>query len=141
MLNYLWPILIVIGANTLYNIVAKSTPAHINTFASLTITYAVATVLSLIIFFSTSQTKGIIEEFGKANWTAIAFGMAIVALEFGYINVYRMGWKVSIGSLVANIGLACVLLLVGILLYKETVSPSQIIGMVLCVSGLLLIGR
>lgn len=140
-MNYLWPILIVVGANTLYNIVAKSTPANVDTFASLVITYTVAAVLSLILFFTTSQTKNFAEEFSKINWTAIAFGFSILALEFGYINVYRAGWKVSTGSLVANITLACVLLLVGLLLYKETVSLRQIIGMILCAGGLFLISK
>lgn len=140
-MNYLWPILIVVGANTLYNIVAKSTPANVNTFASLVITYAVAAVLSLILFLTTSQTKNFAEEFSKINWTSIVFGFSILALEFGYINVYRAGWKVSTGSLVANITLACVLLLVGLLFYKETVSLRQIIGMILCAGGLFLISK
>jgi len=140
-LNYLWPILIVVGANTLYNIVAKSTPANVNTFASLVITYTVAAVLSLILFFTTSQTKNFAEEFSKINWTSIVFGFSILALEFGYINVYRTGWKVSTGSLVANITLACVLLLVGLLFYKETVSLRQLIGMILCAGGLFLISK
>ncbi|NMC56147.1 MAG: EamA family transporter [Eubacteriaceae bacterium] len=140
-MNYLWPIIIVVGANTLYNIIAKSTPANVNTFASLVITYAVAAVLSLILFLTTSQTKNFAEEFSKINWTSIVFGFSIIALEFGYINVYRAGWKVSTGSLVANISLACVLLLVGLLFYKESVSLRQIIGMVLCAGGLFLISK
>ncbi len=140
-MNYLWPILIVVGANTLYNIVAKSTPANVDTFASLVITYAVAAVLSLILFLTTSQTKNFVQEFSKINWTSIVFGFSILALEFGYINVYRAGWKVSTGSLVANITLACVLLLVGLLFYKETVSLRQLIGMILCAGGLFLISK
>jgi len=140
-LNYLWPILIVVGANTLYNIVAKSTPANVDTFASLVITYTVAAILSLILFLTTSQTKNFAEEFSKINWTSIVFGFSILALEFGYINVYRAGWKVSTGSLVANITLACVLLLVGLLFYKETVSLRQLIGMFLCAGGLFLITK
>ncbi len=140
-MNYLWPILIVVGANTLYNIVAKSTPANVDTFASLVITYTVAAILSLILFLTTSQTKNFAEEFSKINWTSIVFGFSILALEFGYINVYRAGWKVSTGSLVANITLACVLLLVGLLFYKETVSLRQLIGMFLCAGGLFLITK
>lgn len=69
------------------------------------------------------------------------FGCAVVALEFGYINIYRVGWRVSTGSLVANISLACVLLIVGVILYKESISVRQIVGMILCVSGILLISK
>lgn len=38
MLNMLWPILLVVAANTVYNISAKSTPVNINLFASITLT-------------------------------------------------------------------------------------------------------
>jgi|LSQX01.2.fsa_nt_gb drug/metabolite transporter (DMT)-like permease len=141
MFHYLWPILVVIGANTFYNITAKSTPVNVNLFASLTITYLVAAALSLALFFTTAHSKNIFVEWGNANWTAIAFGLSILGLEFGYINVYRVGWKVSTGSLVANIGLACVLLLVGILFYKEAISVRQIVGMAICAVGLVLITK
>lgn len=141
MWNYFWPILVVISANTLYNITAKSTPTNVDLFVSLTITYLVAAMLSLSIFFMTSPTKNIVAELSKTNWTALIFGFAIVALEYGYINVYRAGWKISVGSLVANTGLACILLLVGILLYKESVSLRQLIGMVFGIVSLILISK
>ena len=47
----------------------------------------------------------------------------------------------SVASLVANIALACLLVVVGILLYKEVLTLRQVAGMGLCVAGLLLISR
>ncbi|MBC5787016.1 MULTISPECIES: EamA family transporter [Clostridiaceae] len=141
MWNYLWPVLVVIGANTFYNIAAKSTPQNVNSFASLVVTYLVAALLAMVLFFITSPNKNLMSEFSKINWTSIVFGIAIVALEFGYINLYRAGWKVSVGSLVTNIGLACVLLIVGVLLYKEVISLRQMIGMAICAVGLILISK
>ena len=41
---------------------------------------------------------------------------------------------------IANIALACVLVFVGMLLYKETITLRQIIGMLVCAAGLYLIG-
>ena len=43
--------------------------------------------------------------------------------------------------MVANTALACVLLVVGVLLYKEVLHFNQVIGMLLCVAGLVLINR
>ena len=139
MWNYIWPLLVVVGANTIYNISAKSTPTDVNSFASLAISYAIGMVLSLVMFFITSENKNLIAELSKTNWTALALGVAIVALEFGYVCLYRAGWNISVGTLVANISLACVLLVIGMLLYKETVSIKQIIGMVISAIGLFLI--
>ena len=141
MWNMIWPLLVVVGANTVYNISAKSTPADVNSFASLALSYAIGMVLSVVMFFITSDNKNLIAELTKTNWTALALGVAIVALEFGYVCLYRSGWKISVGTLVANISLACVLLVVGILLYKESVSPRQIIGILFSGVGLVLIAK
>ena len=141
MWDLLWPMLIVICANTVYNISTKSTPADINSFASLAVTYTVAAVSSLLLFFITAENRDLAAELTKTNWTAFALGIAIVALEFGFICIYRAGWKISIASLVANISLACILLLVGILLYREAVSARQVIGMLLSAAGLILIAK
>ena len=141
MWNMIWPLLIVVGANTVYNISAKSTPSSINAFASLAVSYAIGMVFSVIMFYITSDSKNIIEEVSKTNWTALALGIAIVALEFGYICIYRAGWKISVATLIANISLACVLMIVGILLYKEAISPKQIIGVIISAIGLVLIAK
>jgi len=141
MWNMIWPVLIVVAANTLYNISAKSTPEEINSFASLSISYVIAAVCSLVLFFVTSENKNILSELGKTNWSSLALGAAIVGLEFGYICIYRAGWKISVASLVANISLACVLLIVGLLLYRETLTLRQAIGMGLCAVGMILIAK
>ncbi|MBQ7758113.1 EamA family transporter [Anaerotignum sp.] len=141
MWQMLWPVLIVIGANTLYHTCAKSTPGDISPFASLALTYLIAGVVSLVMFFLTSGQKNILQEMSKANWATIALSASIVFLEFGYICVYRAGWQVSVASLVCNIAVACILLFVGILLYKETITMRQLAGIAVCAAGLFLIGK
>ncbi|QDR81872.1 hypothetical protein [Sporomusa termitida] len=141
MWELIWPILLVVGANTFYNICAKSTPVDINAFASLSIAYFTAMILGIIMFFITDSPLKLTTELAKANWTSVVLGISIVALEFGYISIYRAGWKIGEASLVANIILACVLLLVGLLLYKEALSLRQIVGLIICGLGLFLIGK
>lgn len=141
MLELIWPILLVVGANSFYNICAKSMPNDINAFASLGITYLTATILCIIMFFSLGSPPKLTTELAKANWTSIILGISIVALEFGYVCIYRAGWKIGVASLVANIMLACVLLIIGLLLYKEAISLRQITGMIVCGVGLFLIGK
>ncbi len=141
MWNMLGPILIVVAANTIYNISAKSTPATINSFASLSVSYLIAMICSVIMYFVTSEKKSFLLELSKANWTAYALGVAIVGLEFGFLCVYRAGWKISIANLFASITLACVLLIVGFFFYKEALSLRQILGMGVCAVGLILIAK
>lgn len=134
----LWPMIVVVVANTLYNIFAKSTPDNVNAFLTLFVTYAFAAAVSFSVFLITKKTA-MSDEISRVNWTALAFGASIVMLEVGYIFIYRAGWKVSTASLVANISLACVLLFVGYFLYREVLTPRQLIGIAVCISGLLLI--
>ena len=141
MWNMIWPLLIVVGANTVYNVSTKSTPSDVNSFASLAVSYAIGMVFSIIMFFITSENKNIFAEVSKTNWSTFVLGIAIVALEFGYICIYRAGWKISVASLVANISLACVLIIVGLLLYKEAISLRQIIGIAISAIGLILIAK
>ena len=135
----LWPVLVVVGANTIYNISTKSTPANVNAFASLAMTYVMAALSSVVLFFLTSDSKNFLAELAKTNWTAYALGVAIIGLEFGYICIYRAGWKIGVASLVANISLACVLLIVGYFFYKEVITLKQLLGMGVCALGLMLI--
>jgi drug/metabolite transporter (DMT)-like permease len=129
----------VVGANTIYNISTKSTPSDVNAFASLATSYFIAMLGSVVMFFITSDSKNLLVEVSKTNWSALALGIAIVGLEFGYICIYRAGWKIGVASLVANISLACVLLLVGLFVYKEVVTLKQLLGMGICAIGLMLI--
>ena len=82
-----WPILVVIGANIIYHISAKSTPDGIDLFASLTMTYIIAGIVSFAMFLLTSESKNILQEMSKANWATYVLSATIVFLEFGYLMV------------------------------------------------------
>jgi len=115
-------------------------PQNANPFISLFVTYTVGAILSLLIYFF-GENPAIINDMKKLNWTSILLGLSIIGLEFGYIKVYRAGWNVSTGSLVANIGLAVVLVFVGVLLYKETITLNRLIGIVLCCVGIFFLNK
>ena len=95
MFNYIWPLLIIVFANTLYQICAKGIPEQMNTYASMTITYAVATLFSAAAFFVTSKGGNILKEFSHSNWATIAIGIVISGLGVGFVFAYKAGWEVS----------------------------------------------
>ena len=64
-----------------------------------------------------------------------------MGLEIGYILLYRAGWKISSGALVANICLAFILIVIGALLYKEQITLRQVLGIGFCVVGLVLVSK
>ena len=53
----LYPIVIIVVSNILYNICAKSTPGEVNAFAALTVTYLIAAAVSFLTFFYQRKRK------------------------------------------------------------------------------------
>ena len=141
MWNMLWPVLVVIGSNTVYHIASKSTVETVDPFASLSVTYLTGAAVSALLFLVTNRERNIALEISRMNWATIALGVAIVGLEFGFLQIYRTGWKISTAQLVASVGLSCVLILIGLLVYRETVSLRQWLGFAVCLVGLWLIAK
>ena len=164
MIKYITPIAIVIIANTVYQICAKSMPDKLDPFASLTITYTVAAVVSLILYFVMNRSGSLraplknscrpsaphlddirfselplIREYGKVNWVPFAFGLVLVALEAGWIFAYKAGWKVSTAQITQSSVLALTLILVGALLFHEKITWNKLVGIVICMVGLVFI--
>ena len=136
MFGYFWPILLVVSSNTLYHICAKSAPGNVNPFASLTVTYLVSALTAAIMCLITSTQGSAVKVFGELNWTSVAFGFVLVALETGWIYVYRAGWQVSVASIVQSTLLSLILMLVGFLVYKEAMTWNKIVGIIICLIGL-----
>ena len=81
--------------------------------------------------------------FGVAPAVLSSFrlGLAVVGLEAGSIYMYKAGWNVSSGQLVYSILLAVCLILIGGFAYHESINPTKIIGILVCMFGLFLISK
>lgn len=139
MLNYVWPIALVVLSNVLYQICAKSVPQGVNPLASLTVTYVVGAVASLILYYVLNDNANILLEYKKINWASFVLGIVIVGLEVGFIYAYKAGWPVSTAQIVQAAVLAVILIFVGYLLYHEALTWNKIAGVLICLAGLALI--
>ena len=125
-------------ASTLYHVFQKSTPADVNPALSLLVTYGTAAVATLGLFiFYPSQNFS--QDFSKLNWASYALGLSIVGLELGILLAYRFGWQISLLGVVVHIAAALLLLPVGLLLFKEKLTPLNLVGIGLCILGLILV--
>lgn len=134
------PVILMIVANTLYSVTAKVTPTDVDTFASVSLTYLVCIVYALIMFFITSSNKNYFKEIKKANWTSPVLGACLVCLEVSTILLFRVGWELSVGLLLAYVLLAVVLVILGRVVYKEKLTAKRIIGIVISLAGVVLVG-
>jgi drug/metabolite transporter (DMT)-like permease len=132
---YVLSIMLIVISNVFYNIAQKSTPQNANPMAALLVTYLTAISVTLVAFLFTRSEKGFMQSFAALNWTSIVLGFAILGLELGFLLAYRAGWNISVGSLVANILLALMLIPVGILFYHESFNVYKVIGACFVLSG------
>ncbi len=135
-MSYIWPIALVVMSNILYQICAKSVPRELDALASLTVTYLVGAVCSAVMFFILNPGADLFREYSKLNAAPVLLGVSVVGLEVGFICAYKAGWPVSTASLVQSAFLSVALIFVGALLYREAITPSKVLGMVVCLVGL-----
>ena len=140
MIAYIWPIALVVFANVMYQICAKSMPVDINPLAALTVTYMVAFLSSGVLYFALNRgSANLIVEYSKLNWVPFVFGFVLVALEVGFIYAYKAGWQVNTAAIVQSAFLAVALIFVGLLLYHEPMTWNKLAGVGICIVGLVFI--
>lgn len=139
MLGYILPLVLVVLSNTVYQICAKGVPNDMNPFASLTVTYFVGMILSAVMYFISEKGGNIILELGKTNFASVLLGAVVVGLEVGWIYAYKAGWQVSVATVVQSSFLALILIFVGYFLYKEAITWNKLVGIAICLVGLLFI--
>ena len=141
MFDSIWPIALVVLSNTFYQICAKEVPEKMDPFASLTVTYLVGAAVSFALFGLLNKGGSIVAEYQKLNWAPFVLGLVLVGLETGFIYAYRAGWTVSTAAIVQSAFLGVVLIFVGMLLYKEVITPTKVAGILICLVGLYFINK
>ncbi|HJJ85091.1 MAG TPA: EamA family transporter [Methanocorpusculum sp.] len=139
MFHYIWPIVLVILSNVMYQLCARRMPNSVDPFAALTVTYLVGAAASLLLYLLLHKGGNIIEEFSQINWVPFIFGLVIVGIEVGWIFVYRAGWQVSTAPIVQSAIVAVILIILGFFLFKESMTWNKILGIAVCILGLFFI--
>lgn len=139
MFLFYFSITLAIASSALYHFTAKSTPSNINFTVSLLVTYAIAFVITLLGFFFFPATKGITSELKQLNWASIGLAIAIVGIEFGFLLTYRSGWNLGIAAVLANVVASLILVPVAIFVFKDEISWVNILGILVCLAGLVML--
>jgi len=138
-MNYYFGIGLTIISNILYHIFQKSIPGSINPIVSLIITYLTAAFACILILPFVPGQTGLQVTLKQINWASIALGFAIIGLEAGFLFAYRAGWQISLAAGISNVIVTVLLVVIGLIFYREQLSPQNIAGVVLCLIGLILV--
>jgi uncharacterized membrane protein len=133
------PLALIILSSTLYHLSQKATPPNAHPLLTLAVSYAAATLVCVAALPLIPLQGGLAEAVRKLNWTSLLLALAITGIEVGFLLAYRAGWKISQAALIANTSVALLLVPIGILGFAEKFSINHIIGVSLCIAGLILL--
>ena len=140
---YYLSILIIVLSNVFYHLASKKVPSNTNPFFFVMVSYIVGFIFALVAFALTKGDKGLFESISEQtksiNWAPVILGISVIGLEVGNVLMYRAGWDISKGSLVSNILLAVVLVIIGVIFYKDEFNAKHIAGLVCCMAGMFLL--
>ena len=139
MFLFYFSITLAILSSAFYHFVAKSTPSNVNFTVSLLVTYAVAFVVTLLGFFFFPAKNGVMTEIKQLNWASIGLAIAVVGIEFGFLLVYRSGWNLGIAAVLVNVVASLILVPVAIWVFKDKISWVNIMGILVCLAGLVML--
>ena len=141
MSNFYLPFVLTVGGMLFYHVSQKSIPKELNPFLVTILAYAVGIVLCAIFAFAYPSRKGLVDSLRGSNWAVFVLGAAAASIEVGFLLAYRAGWKISVAAVATNVAVTIMLVPIGVLVFKDHLSLRNILGLVFCIMGLVLVAR
>jgi drug/metabolite transporter (DMT)-like permease len=136
---YVASIVLLVCSGVLYQLFQKLISPAVNPALSLICSYTVAILVSSILFIFIPLKGSIGSEIKNINIYSFMLAIPIIGIELGYLLLYRAGGKFSYSSSLVSAMIMIILVLLGMLLFKEKISIKKILGIVLCMSGIVLL--
>ncbi|HKY54020.1 MAG TPA: EamA family transporter [Anaerolineales bacterium] len=139
MFLFYFSITLAILSSAFYHFVAKSTPSNVNFTVSLLVTYAIAFVVTLFGFIFLPVRNGVLTEIRQLNWASVGLAIGVVGIEFGFLLMYRAGWNLGIAAVLVTVAASLILVPVAIFVFKDKISWVNILGILVCLAGLVML--
>lgn len=135
------PIVLVTIGGVIYHVAQKSVERTASPLAVVIYAYVTGIILCLLVgMFDSTGRFGWLSP-GQVDLAVVGVGFGAVLIEVGFLLTYRSGWNLSSTSVVSNIATALVLLPVGLIFFREPLTPRKLIGIAFCLTGIVLLAR
>lgn len=141
MRSFYFPFALAVAGMLFYHLAQKSIPKGMNPFYATIIAYAVGIALCFICALTLPGKKSFAGAVRESNWAVFVLGAAAACIEIGFLLVYRAGWKLSVAAVATNVAVTAMLIPIGIIVFKDQLSLRNILGLIFCVLGLVLVVR
>jgi uncharacterized membrane protein len=141
MRSFYLPLALAVGGMLFYHIGQKSIPKGINPFYATIIAYVVGIVVLTVSALVLPGNKSFITSVRESNWAVFVVGAAAACIEVGFLLAYRSGWRISVAAVATNVAVTLMLVPIGIIIFKDHLSLRNVLGLIFCVLGLVLVVR
>src|SRR5216684_2371423 len=121
MTSFYFPFALAVAGMLFYHLAQKSIPREMNPFHATIIAYAIGIGLCFVCAFAYPGKRSII--------------------GLGFLLAYPAGWKIGVAAVANNVAVTAMLIPIGILVFKDHLSLRNMIGLIFCVLGLVLVVR
>ncbi|MBZ5535618.1 MAG: DMT family transporter [Acidobacteriia bacterium] len=139
MKSYYFPLLLTIGGSILYHVAQKSLPRTTNPLVTMMLAYAVGILLFAVTMVFYHDQRPFLNSVRESNWAVFVVALGAASIEIGFLLAYRVGWNISIAPVASSVAVALLLIPIGILGFKEHLSIGNVVGIMFCVVGLILV--
>jgi drug/metabolite transporter (DMT)-like permease len=135
---YFSALIAVVGAVG-YQYFVKRIPSTINPMVSIFGMYVAVLVFTVVMLPIFPGINGIQKHIRQLSWVQIALAVSVIMVELGFLLMYRYGWQLSTANLITGVIINILLVGIGLIVLGEKINGLNIIGIILCISGVALI--
>jgi uncharacterized membrane protein len=141
MKNYYLPLILTVGGNLIYHLSQKMVPKEANPLYTMIIVYSIAIIACAACALFYPGDKTLWQTARESNWTIFAMGLSIAMIEVGFLITYRVGWNISTAAVIVSVAVTLMLIPIGVLAFKEQLSARNVVGLLFCLLGLILVAK
>ena len=139
--SFYFPLVLAVCGMLFYHLGQKSIPRGINPFYATIIAYVVGILVLAVCALMLPGNKSLVTACKESNWAIFVVGAAAACIEVGFLLAYRSGWRISVAAVATNVAVTLMLVPIGIVIFKDHLSLRNVLGLVFCVLGLILVVR
>lgn len=136
---YIASITLLVCSGVIYQLFQKLISPTANPVFSLICSYSIAIILSAMLLLIIPFKGNISTELKNINIYSFLLAIPIIGIELGYLLLYRAGGNLSYSSALVSSMITFLLVVIGMLVFKEKINIKKIIGIVFCMVGIILL--
>ena len=133
--------LLVVGGNLVYHLSQKLLPRDANPLHTMILVYCVAIIACAASALAYPGEKTFLQSARGTGLAVVVLGLSVAMIEVGFLFVYRVGWNISTASITVSVALSLLLIPVGVIAFREHLSTRNIVGLLFCLVGLVLVTK